>query len=357
MSSSTATHRVDLANASSNEEHEPAWMSTDYDAKHRAETAPLLFGTGKLSLQDPEGGAASGFPLPLHDPADAEAVKDNDNDHSSKDEHGDSDDDSDDNDEEGDNGDRKGKGKTSKKKQSGTSGYGSVVSAWTRWSRGSDDSQTSRQKKKKTTALKDSDILTIVDGPDRSVQQLRPHLPRQNPCLWLFHLLQGITVTSSLCLLTTQILPLVLISAHDIPNKFGVSSLALRAYISLFCILFILTEADVPVPLVQHSNLLQRYASRGFLYSFLGLVCVEQSYSERVKQIVETGGDEKNLAHVEWAAIFMQLSSWVMLGIGILYLLMGVCCLKRLRDKLKQQERDAWTKYRQAMKVWKEMHT
>ena len=260
----------------------------------------------------------------MHDLDDAAGKKENDDSSAEEDDDNDGDDD-DDSDEEKDETDRKGKGKSSKKKQPGASGYGSVVSALTRWSRGSDDRPTSRQKKKKKSkaVLKDSDILTIVDGPDRSVQQLRPHLPRQNPCLWLFHLLQGITVTSSLCLLTTQILPLVLIPAHDIPNKFGVSSLALRAYISLFCILFILTEADVPVPLVQHSNLLQRYASRGFLYSFLGLVCVEQSYSERVKQIVETGGDEKNLAHVEWAAIFMQLSSWVMLGIGILYLLMG----------------------------------
>lgn len=40
-------------------------------------------------------------------------------------------------------------------------------------------------------------------------------------------------------------------------------------------------------------------------------------------------------------------------AIGVLYMLMGVCCLQGLRDKLKANEKEEWKKYREAMKNWK----
>lgn len=182
----------------------------------------------------------------------------------------------------------------------------------------------------------------------------RPHMPNQNPCLWLFHLLQGIAVISALCLLVSQAIPIILTTSTSLPAQMTFLSLALKAYISLFCITFALVELDLPIPFLRTSELLQTFISRGFIYSFLGLICVEEAYSERVRDIVSHGKDE---FHVGWLAIFMQISSWVMLGVGALYMLLGVFCLRGLRDRLHRKEQDDWKKYRENLKVWKETHT
>lgn len=178
-----------------------------------------------------------------------------------------------------------------------------------------------------------------------------PHAPRVNPCLWLFHLLQGVAVLTAFCLLATQLIPIVIVLISNYHDPLGFLNLALKAYISLFCIVFIFVETGVPVPLVRDSPLLQSYISRGFIYSFLGLICVEESYSERVKDLVQHGKDE---FHVGWVSIFMQISSWFMLGVGSLYMLMGIFCLKGMRDRMHEKEREDWKIYRQELKLWKE---
>lgn len=182
---------------------------------------------------------------------------------------------------------------------------------------------------------------------------LKPHMPRQNPCLWIFHLLQGVAVVSALCLLITQAIPIALAVATSYPDEMNFLGLALKVYISLFCILFVLVEANVNFPFIRTSPLLQTFLSRGFIYSFLGLICVEEAYSERVKDLVSHG---KDAFHVGWLAIFMQISSWFMLGVGTMYMLLGVFCLKGLRDRMHQREHDNWKKYREDLRAWKEIH-
>jgi hypothetical protein len=178
-----------------------------------------------------------------------------------------------------------------------------------------------------------------------------PYAPRQNPCLWLFHFLEGIAVLTALCLLATQVMPIAITILTKIEIGIDVLSLFLKAYISLFCLVFIVVETGLPVPFVKDSTLLQSYFSRGFIYSFLGLICVEEAYSERVKDIVSHGKDE---FHVGWAAIFMQISSWFMLGLGIVYMLLGLFCLQSLRDRMHKKEQEDWKEYREDLKVWKE---
>jgi hypothetical protein len=182
---------------------------------------------------------------------------------------------------------------------------------------------------------------------------LKPHMPNQNPCLWLFHLLQGVAVISALCLLVTQAIPITLDAKTSEPVQMNFLSVALKVYISLFCIIFVLIELNLNIPFLRSSELLQTFLSRGFIYSFLGLICVEEAYSERVRDIVSHGKDE---FHVGWLAIFMQISSWFMLGVGALYMLLGVFCLRGFRDRLNQKEQDDWKKYREELKVWRETH-
>ena len=157
-------------------------------------------------------------------------------------------------------------------------------------------------------------------------------------------------MVSSLGLLATQIIPLFVAPFKEQ----GYFDLALKVYISLFCLLFILVEFDAPVPFIRNSQLLQSYLSRGFIYSFLGLICLEEAYSERVKEIVKLHADE---FHVAWASLFMQISSWLIFACGVNYMCMGCCCLKKYRDKIRKKDKELWKKYRKEMKKWKRLNT
>ncbi|GKY91828.1 hypothetical protein MPSEU_000154400 [Mayamaea pseudoterrestris] len=179
----------------------------------------------------------------------------------------------------------------------------------------------------------------------------RPHVPRQNPCLWIFHFVQFTACVSSICLVATQVIPVIMVPG-EVMTRMGALSLALKVYVSVFCVAIIIVEADLPVPWIQQSPLMTRFFSRGFIYSFIGLVCVEESYSERIRDIVH----QKDQFQVGWAAIFMQISSWLMLGIGFIYMILGMFCLKRLRDRLKQKEITEWKQYRRDLKEWKDLH-
>jgi hypothetical protein len=174
----------------------------------------------------------------------------------------------------------------------------------------------------------------------------KPETPQQRFLLAAFYSIESFGVITSLTLMATQIMPIVLIPLDQI----GVMSLCLKVYVSMFCVLFILVEWDVPIGFLRDASFLQTYGSRGFLYSFLGLSCLEEAYSERVKDMVAHTRDQ---FHVSWYSLFMQVSSWMMLGLGLAYMLLGMCCLKRVRDKVVQDHRDRWEAYREAMKIYR----
>ena len=187
-------------------------------------------------------------------------------------------------------------------------------------------------------------------------ESLKPHIPHQNACLWMFHLLEGIAIAAAIALMATQVLPFLLPPASSSSTSstaqgitMGVLTIALRGYITLFCVLCIATELGTTW-VHRTLPLLQFYLSRGFLYSFLGLMCAEEAYSERVKEVMAT---QTAWQHLGWASIFMEVSAWCMLAIGIVYMLLGVCCCKRVRDHYQQKERDAWKKYKEDLTLWK----
>lgn len=374
---------------------EPSWLAEENDARHREETAPLLFGDGSIDLQDPLPFASPGGKPPGEGDGGGDGdVVENDRPSSKRRRQP-----------------RKGGGKARK----GSEGYGSLNPKSSSKRTGdlpgddgadtdNDDdndgtdveeaSNSGKQKKKqqqqqgakKTTSLsslfststlipkrKASHATTKSAGgaaaaaatasPQKvtpltaAALRAKPHVPGINPCLWLFHTLQGVCVVAALMLCVTQVIPLVLAARQksaSVVSTVGWASVALKAYITSFCLVFVAVETDLPIPFLRDSNLFQRYLSRGFLYSFLGLICLEEAYSERVRDIVKKSS---SLDNVGWAAIFMQLSSWLMLAVGCLYMLMGVCCLKGLRDRLKEREQREWREYREALKRWKDVYT
>jgi len=153
-------------------------------------------------------------------------------------------------------------------------------------------------------------------------------------CYNIFVLINAIAILCQFGMLLGQILSTVYVHSD-------VLQIALRVYIGLFCIAFIGLEADL---CLQNNYIAHTYWSRGFVYSFVGLVGVEQSIALRVDMLHTTVIDSM---WSQTVSLLLHLSSWVMVCLGALYFFMGIFCLQILRDRVfkeeeKREERDKW---------------
>jgi hypothetical protein len=95
----------------------------------------------------------------------------------------------------------------------------------------------------------------------------RPHRPC---CLHVFIFIEIVAILASLNLLITEIIPIIIAP----PSKIGYLSLALRCYLSCFCLVFISVELEIPVPFIKDSKV-------RLLPSTAMLVCVLLILGER----------------------------------------------------------------------------
>lgn len=86
----------------------------------------------------------------------------------------------------------------------------------------------------------------------------------------LLQWIEAFAIFSCATMMVTQIFPLFFIPLSDI----NAGAIVLKFYISIFCAVFILVELDAAIPFLKDSKILQNYFSRGFVYSFLGVVSV-----------------------------------------------------------------------------------
>lgn len=304
-----------MSSISESDNHLPPWMDTKYDQEHQRsvssfldEEEPLLFGTGSIPTEEERGSGGYGTLSAVNADEDLEVSIEE----------------LDDNEMSGGVEQSKPSAKSAAKKPSTRRNYSST---------------------QKSIEVKDDELSDLTGVPAGN----RPRIPSQNPFLWLFHCVNGSAVVASLCLLTTQIIPFIVSPSNQVSTIFSALNLFLKFYITLICIVFLLVETDVPFPVIRNSIILQSFLPRGFLYSFLGLVATVESYSDRVQSFL---AKEKN-DDVTWAAIFMQVSAWLMLGVGLVYMFMGILCLGQVFQRLKDDEREEWKQYREAMREWR----
>ena len=116
-----------------------------------------------------------------------------------------------------------------------------------------------------------------------------------------------------------------------------------RLYLSIFCLIFILVESRIPFL----NGVIQNWILRGFLYSFFGLIGMEQDLAIRVEEI--SAGSASVLGPdflTLFAMLFINITAWTMISVGILYTFLGVVCLQGLSERL---EKD----YREKVSEWK----
>jgi len=123
--------------------------------------------------------------------------------------------------------------------------------------------------------------------------------------------------------MAAQILPFVI-------EKTTVLQGFLQAFLIVFIALFILSEIEIPW-ICEHIASLQNWVIRGIMYIFIGLVAFQEAHG--VIQYKTVNGKKITPGNIKVLSKFIQISSWAMIAIGVLYFLMGVLCFKNIRDK------------------------
>jgi len=156
-------------------------------------------------------------------------------------------------------------------------------------------------------------------------------------CLHLFFdCVSSVTALSALCMGLSQVLPMFFVDEGEI----GPVQMALRVYMTLFCVGVIVAELECL--LINRMPLLHSWLVRGIVYSFLGIVGMEESVA--VKFDLNNDDDSSVPTTREGhASLFIKLSSYAMTALGVLYFLMGCLCMRRLRDNCR-------TKYNERIK-------
>jgi hypothetical protein len=80
---------------------------------------------------------------------------------------------------------------------------------------------------------------------------------------------------------------------------------------------------------------------RGILYIFLGLITFQQS-------IIVLAQDQSRHASISsrlFDGLFVLISGYLMLGVGCMYVLFGMCCLQPIMERVRYDDNVRWTRY------------
>lgn len=149
-------------------------------------------------------------------------------------------------------------------------------------------------------------------------------------CHMFFVALRTCTILSLVCMATSQILLITGLRNDTLKT-------ILRADIMIFCLLFILVEVDGPAWLMKRFSGVKNFVMRGFLYTYFGLTGMEESAKALEREAYHHLHEQ--LAGTV-ASLFIQISSWALMVLGAMYLILGFCCLQGVSDRLRNEHRE-----------------
>lgn len=162
--------------------------------------------------------------------------------------------------------------------------------------------------------------------------------PTRSCCHTIFIGIQILAILGNLCMIATQVIPLFICDVDAVQQ-------AIRGYLAIFAFVFLFTELEW----IQ-SPFLQNWISRGFLYSFLGVVEIEQHFAMSLDGTLSALAAHSNQHwNVEWTSVFINISSWWMVGIGCLHFVLGVFCMQRIRNKCRKHYQGQLKHYKESM--------
>ena len=156
-------------------------------------------------------------------------------------------------------------------------------------------------------------------------------LPRRNCCHGLFIVLNIIAVAACLLLILSQVLPIIFVKDQNLLQ------ITLRGYLTFFCLIFIFAEMELPLPFVRSSQSLHNFISKGFNYSFVSICAMTQAEADLIEESIKKRTTDPMGIDFSWFhALFVEIPAWVMLGVGALYMLLGILCMRPVRDRCRE---------------------
>lgn len=176
-----------------------------------------------------------------------------------------------------------------------------------------------------TTSLVGEDPLT--PGATTAIHEDTYEIHPRSKLYSVFMAISSAAVLISGLELLAQVLSLALVGGIFIEHL-------LRAYMITFSVMFILSELQLDW-FVEMVPPFKNWIYRGFLYSFTGVIGIEQSYAILAEEYPKIPGLKGEIA-----SIALRVSSIAMLCIGVIYMLMSVLCLKGVFEKVRAAYRE-----------------
>ncbi|KAL7476374.1 hypothetical protein ACHAW6_002244 [Cyclotella cf. meneghiniana] len=145
-------------------------------------------------------------------------------------------------------------------------------------------------------------------------------------------------------------------------EKMEVLHVAIRIFMSVFALLLLLIEFPDTFPILQMapstSNnssfrnsppplTLYNWIPRGIFYIFLSVVCFQQEIVVRALDMDEHLSTSSRF----FDSIPIVLAAWFMLGTGIMYVLLGMCCLQKVMERVRREEKECWDEYYEHLRL------
>ena len=115
---------------------------------------------------------------------------------------------------------------------------------------------------------------------------------------------------------------------------------------AIFYFIFVLIESRVLRGLAYSNWIL-----RGFIYSFIGLIGLEQDLAMKVEDIAAGttsvfGPDIGTL----FAMLFVSITTWIIIGVGALYAVLGLLCMQGWNERMEKDHTEKVNEWKRKKK-------
>uniref|UniRef100_A0A7R9WMH7 Golgi apparatus membrane protein TVP15 n=1 Tax=Craspedostauros australis TaxID=1486917 RepID=A0A7R9WMH7_9STRA len=146
--------------------------------------------------------------------------------------------------------------------------------------------------------------------------------PRRKCVHKVFVVINGITVIIATLMFVAQLLGIYF-------KTLSLVDYVLRVYIIALCAMIVMNELEW-TSVIRESRLLRNWLTRGLIYAFVGVLGIEQYEAS-------PSGRHDDSAHFDVAMNFIRVVSNIMVGVGGLYFVMGICCMQLVSNKLRHE--------------------
>ena len=150
-------------------------------------------------------------------------------------------------------------------------------------------------------------------------QQERMH-PTRRPMHRFFRFVSLLAILAAVAMAIGQVVGIFFFDVGPIQY-------VMRIYVVALCVMVVFNECEW-TKYTKESSILRNWVTRGLIYSFVGVLGLEENDTSTNRS--------DNVTGQEAADIYTKAVAWLMLGVGMLYFLMGITCMQRIYKKQRE---------------------